>query len=176
MPGSALADRQLLRRSHSQRGLSKAVMGLRKTSYDSLNRLEECTSFQNPFTGSRNADQGLWRGFLTAGSEKGTEERQSSQQGSVDPWKDTVPARARTGSLRGCQRGSSAAMAVLRSSPQGSAMLGESSMLLLVSPSTIRQHSGGMPEPDAQLHEVQTCIMSMLILALMDRTSSAPRG
>ena len=87
-------------------------MGLRKTSYDSLSRLEECTSFQNPFTGSRNADQGLWRGFLTAGSEKGAAEAQLSQQGSVDPWRDAVPARARTGSLRGCQRGSSAAMAV----------------------------------------------------------------
>ena len=140
VPVNAMADWQLLRRSHSQRGLSKAVMGLRKTSYDSLNRLENCTSFQNPFTGSRNADQGLWRGFLTAGSEKGAAERQSSQQGSVDPWKDAVPARAKTGSLRGCQRGSSAAMAVLRGSPQGSAMHGETSMLLLASELAIRQN------------------------------------
>ncbi len=140
MPVNTMADRQLLRRSHSQRGLSKAVMGLRKTSYDSLSRLEECTSFQNPFTGSRNADQGLWRGFLTAGSEKGAAERQPSQQGSVDPWKDAVPAHARTGSLRGCQRGSSAAMAVLRGSPQGSAMHGESLMLLLAPYLALRDH------------------------------------
>ena len=34
-----------------------------------------------------------------------------------------------------------------------------------------------MPEPDAQLHEVQPCIMSMQILGvLVYRTSFVPRG
>ena len=88
---------------------------------------------------------------MTAGPGRGTEERQPSQQGSVDPWKDAMPAQAKAGSLRGCQRGNSAAMAVLRSSLQGSAMQGEPSKLL-VSQLALRHH------PAACLSLMPSCV------------------
>ena len=93
-------------------------MGLRKTSADSLSTLhglEECASFSNPFSGRNSSSQGAWGAPREHASK---ENRVGSRPRPVNPWSDVVPIQAKSGSLRGVQRGSSAAMDILRSSPQ----------------------------------------------------------
>ncbi len=101
-------------------------MGLRKTSADSLStlhRLEECASFSNPFSGSSHSGTGAW-GASREKPKVSKENRAGSTPVSVNPWSEAVPIQAKSGSFRGVQRGNSAAMDVLRSSPH-EYMMGE---------------------------------------------------
>ena len=101
-------------------------MGLRKTSADSLStlhRLEECASFSNPFSGSSHSARGGW-GALREKTNASKENKVGSRPVSVNPWSEAVPIQAKSASLRGVQRGNSAAMDVLRSSPH-EYMMGE---------------------------------------------------
>lgn len=105
-------------RSQSTRTFNKGGMGLRKTSADSLStlhRLEECASFSNPFSGRNSSSQGAWG---TSREYASKENKVGSRPMPVNPWSAAVPMHAKSGSLRGVQRGNSAAMEILRSSPQ----------------------------------------------------------
>ena len=100
-------------------------MGLRKTSADSLptlHRLEECASFSNPFSGRHSSTHGSWGAPREHASK---ENKVGSRPMPVNPWSDVVPMQAKSGSLRGVQRGNSAAMEILRGSPQEYLMGGE---------------------------------------------------
>ena len=93
-------------------------MGLRKTSADSLATLyrpDDCASFSNPFSGSSSSTRGAWGTFSRYASK---ENEQGSQAAPVNPWSEAAPVQAKSTSLRSVQRGSSAAIDVLRGSPQ----------------------------------------------------------
>ncbi len=91
-------------------------MGLRKTSADSLatmHRLEDCAFFRNPFS---NGNPGPKAGKAANGDDS-KETEQHSRQSSVDPWSYAEPVKRKSTSLKGVQRGNSAAMDILRASP-----------------------------------------------------------
>ena len=97
----------------------KGGMGFRKTSADSLStlhRLEEGASFSNPFSGSSSrSGRGAWGASRESA---GRANKGGSRPASVNPWGEALPMQAKSSSLRGVQRGNSAAMEILRSSPQ----------------------------------------------------------
>lgn len=91
-------------------------MGLRKTSADSLatmHRLEDCAFFSNPFS---NSHPGPEAGKAANGHD-GEETEQHSRHSPVDPWSYSEPVKRNNASMKGVQRGNSAAMDILRASP-----------------------------------------------------------
>lgn len=131
--------------------LSRAALGAKKTSADNLetlHRMEVYCAFRNPFSGGSGGGSGAWAAPAAATSSRGGPSKgtDGSQMAPVNPWSQAAPIEEGHGSggpsMRGVQRGNSAAMEMLRGSSTDP-MQGQSPLTL---PSTC------MRTPAAALH------------------------